>query len=381
MAYQPTTFDYSIDKATGLRVYQDDRVQSTYLNLRVVSDLIHDVQVSANNDLLYVQNNVGVSAVKNQTAQVLASYVCKLLEGLASAFPAGTGAAIAAMIIGKITSATVSYLVKESDPESDIQQRANETRDGMDAIFGALKKEIDTMIRDLEKVWDKPYECEGYLGPEYKGTAYLHDFADFDGAFPDHNSPEYDDWHQKLAFECKYLVTRNLLPAKWKIKNLITYEFKEYRQGNFDANKHYDFDHQVYNPHTDEFYWCQHFQALDISGGSFGSYYEIESQENGAEHFMSWLRGLCLDKRNASNYKVASTYYNWAEKWYVPIVDNKSFAGVKIHQVILVDSNGDCAPSVLGSWLFIDDGAGGVLNKNGIANREDVYKNWGLSTV
>ena len=380
MAYIPSSFAYTTDKATGLRVYDDQRLQTTYLNLRVVSDLIHDVQVSANNDLLYVQNNVGVSAVKNQTAQVLASYVCKLLEGLASGFTAGTGLAVAAMIIGKISSATVSYLVKESDPESDIQQRANETRDGMDAIFGALKKEIDTMIRDLDKVWDKPYECEGYLGEEYKGTVYLHDFADFDGAFPDHNSPEYDDWHQKLAYQCKYLVTRNLLPAKWRIKNLITYEFKESRQGNFEPGPFYDFDHQVYNPHTDEYYWCQHFQGLDIPGGSFGSYYEIETKEGASDHFMAWLRDLCLDKRNASNYKVASTYYNWKEKWYVPIVNNKAFTGVKIHQVILVDSNGNCAPSSLGSWLFIDDGAGTVVNKNGIAKREDVYKNWGLAT-
>jgi hypothetical protein len=37
------------------------------------------------------------------------------------------------------------------------------------------------------------------------------------------------------------------------------------------------------------------------------------------------------------------------------------------------------APADLCNWLFIDDGAGTVLNPDGIAHRADVFTNWGLS--
>lgn len=376
MPYQPTSFHFVVDKATGLKVYDDERLQTTYLNLRVVSDLIHDVQVSANNDLLYVQKNVEVSAAVDQTPAFVASMVCKLLEGMSSAFTAGTGAAIAATVIGKLSSAIITQIVKSSTPEDEIQQKCNEVRSGMDAFFGELKKRIDTMITHLEEEWDKPYECEGALGKEYAGTVYLHDFADFDGSFPDHNSPEYDEWHSALAFQCKYLATRALLGAKWRVHELPSYKYREYYVS-YSGKKQYDFDHEMYNPHTDEYYWTQHFDGLPIPG-SFGSYYEIESHEGGTESFAQWLRNLCLDPRGADRYKYASTYYNWIEKYYPPVVDNRAYSGYEIKHAVLMDSAGGYAPSSLGSWLFIDDGTGKVINKNGIATRADVYKNWGL---
>jgi len=376
MPYQPSSFHFVVDKATGLKVYDDQRLQTTYLNLRIVSDLIHDVQVSANNDLLYVQNNVQVSAVKDQTPAFLASIACKLLEGASIIFPAGTGAAIAAMVIGRISSAVISQVVKSLTPEDEIQQKSNEVRSGMDAIFGELKTRVDTMITHLEEEWNKPYHCDGYLGDKYKGDVTLSEFADCQDALPDHNSPEYDDWHKALSFQCKYLVTRELLSAKWKVHEMPSYKYKEYYQS-YSGKKQFDFDHQVYNPRKDDYHWTQHFDGLPMPG-SFGSYYEIDTREDGQEGFAQWLRDLCLDPKGADRYKYSSTYYNWIERYYPPIVDNRSYSGYEIKHVVLRDSAGGYAPPSLGSWLFIDDGTGKVINKNGIATRADVYKSWGL---
>lgn len=371
MAYYPTSFKHTTDPTTGLQKFEDERLQITYLNLRIVSNLIHDLQVAARTDILMVQNNVQVSAVKDQTASILGMFASKIFEGISVAFTAGTGAAIAAMVIGRIASAVVTQLVKESSPTDDIQKKANEVRTGMDAILNELKHRIDKMVVDLEGQWNKPFHCEGYLGEKYKGDVYLRDFADYDKLFPDQNSPDYDDISELLQKRNISVITSQLLGCKWSIKSLETYHFKDYYTTTSSVKK-YDFDHQVYNPHTDEDYWCQKFNPIP----GLGAWYEIESNE-GHEHFMLWLKGLCSNGKNTYSYNRYSSYYSWAEN-FTETNGDRHYVGANIQQKHLVDSNGDYAPISLTEWLFLDDMYGQSFNKNGVATREDVYRNWNL---
>jgi predicted ribosomally synthesized peptide with nif11-like leader len=57
---------------------------------------------------------------------------------------------------------------------------------------------------------------------------------------------------------------------------------------------------------------------------------------------------------------------------------NWAYRGIRIRIYTLVDASGNYASDTLSEWLFKDDGAGEILNKDGIANRVDIYHNWGL---
>ena len=377
MAYYPETFEYTLDPVTHLKFYKDPRLQTTYLNLRIISNLIHDTQTSARINLLTAENNIKASAVKDQTAEILGMFASKLFEGLSVVFPAGTGLAIASMIIGRMISGIITIAVKESNPNDDIQSKANEIRDGMDAIFSELKHRIDRMINDLEKQWNVPIHCEGYLDQKYKGDVYLKDFADNSDPFPDQASEQYDDMLEFLEDKCLNIIVSKLLPAKWYIKDWNTYNFKDYYTRNNGMERFYNFDHEIYNYHTDDYYWCQHFPALP--GRDLGSYYEIQSSD-GHESFMRWLRNMCTDKRDKARYTQYSSYYNWCETYFYRDGD-KDWRAAKIHNKVLVDSNGDYAPTTLIEWLFKDDGGGNIINKRGIENRDAVYKDWGLPSL
>lgn len=95
---------------------------------------------------------------------------------------------------------------------------------------------------------------------------------------------------------------------------------------------------------------------------------------------MKWLRNMCTDKRDKARYTQYSSYYNWCETYFYRDGD-KDWRAAKIHNKVLVDSNGDYAPTTLIEWLFKDDGGGNVINKRGIENRDVVYKDWGLPSL
>jgi len=57
---------------------------------------------------------------------------------------------------------------------------------------------------------------------------------------------------------------------------------------------------------------------------------------------------------------------------------NWAYRGIRIRIYTLVDASGNYASDTLSEWLFKDDGAGEILNKDGIASRVDIYHNWGL---
>jgi hypothetical protein len=375
MSYQPRTFNYTIDQTTGLRKYEDPRLQITYLNLKKISGLVFELQTRARIDLLDAQNNVGAKAVHDQTAEILGMFASKIFEGISVIFTTGTPAAIISMIAGRLISGIITLEVKESDPQDDIQRKANEIRDGMDAIFDELKRRIDEMIVYPEKYWNEVYHCEGYTDPKLKGDVTLADFAEAcDVLLPDPNTPEYDDFFNALQERCRYIIVSQLLSAKWFMKNWPSYWFKDFYQINGQGEHYYDFDHTVYNPHTDEDYWCQHFSALP--GNDLGSWYEIESSE-GHLHFMKWLYDLCHSPGRSDKY---SSYHTDCDD-HSSIDGNRHYNGAIIHNMILVDSNSDYSPESLTGWLFKDDSFGNIINKRGIATRKQVYREWGLKTI
>jgi len=370
MAYYPTSFHYIIDETTGYKKYDDHRLQLIYLNLRTISNLIEDLQIKSRIDLLDAQNNISVKAVQNQDSQILGVFACKILEGVSVFFKAGSGPAIASMIIGRLLSATITELIKDSTPNDDIQKKANEIREGMDAIFSALKHKVDKMVVDMEGQWNVPHHCEGYLDTSYKGDVYLRDF-DYDELLPDNNSPEYDDFSEFLQARCRSIIVRELLPVKWRIHKWPTYNFRDYYLVNNNGQKFYNFDYSQYNPHTDDDFWAQEFETIHDDG--FGTKFICETCEDGSKSMAEWLNNMCLDPNDNYRYSRYSSYYNWMEDYSTRNGD-KYFYGKTIYQQILVDTEGNKAPVVLSEWLFKTDNN----SFKGIATKEDVYRNWNL---
>jgi hypothetical protein len=370
MAYQPKNFNFTEDKATGFRLYEDDNVQHVYLNLRIFSQAVHDIQMNANTDLLFIQNNVQVAAVQNQTVQTICMFACKLLEGATVFFTPATGPAIAAFFIGRIASGIITAETAKSKPTDDIQKEANEVRSGMNAMLNLLKHRIDEMIVDIEGHWNTVYHCDGYLDPLYSGDVTLADLADHNALLPDDKSPQYDDFILYMGARCRAIITQKLLPAKWMKETWSTYDIKEYYLYHDGTEKRYDFDYLQYNPHTDDEFWAQEFQALPIGGSKY-----IFGSSDPVEGHVGFLRELALDPRNDYNKKWYSSYGNWIERYQQFDGEGNRWYHAKIHNAVLVDSNGDYAPSSLSEWLFIDR-IGPDDNPDGIATREEVYRNW-----
>ena len=57
----------------------------------------------------------------------------------------------------------------------------------------------------------------------------------------------------------------------------------------------------------------------------------------------------------------------------------RAYRGITLNHYSLVDENGDYAPAEFCSWLFKDDGHGGIKNEDGVAEIGDFYHNWELN--
>lgn len=76
----------------------------------------------------------------------------------------------------------------------------------------------------------------------------------------------------------------------------------------------------------------------------------------------------CVDYCNDWRYEKNVFKWNWA------------YRGIRIRIHELVDTDGHTASNTLVEWLFKDDGYGNATNPKGIANKIDVYHNWGVPT-
>ncbi len=54
MNYQPKTWEYTINKETGNKVYVDEQLNKVQQNLKTLFDLIDDIRINSNTNLLYV---------------------------------------------------------------------------------------------------------------------------------------------------------------------------------------------------------------------------------------------------------------------------------------------------------------------------------------
>ena len=370
MSYFPSTFHYTINDI-GIRVYDDKHVQVTYINLRTLSKLISSLRTQAQIDLQDAINNIGVHAVKDQTLQILGMFASKIFEGISAFWPSGIPAAYISMIIGKIASGVITKLIEQSQPGDEIQSKANEIREGMLAIFDATKKKIDQMVVDPESHWSEVFHCNDYSELGIKGDITMSDMAECLDFFPDEENPDYDDFQLYLSQRCKSIIVSKLLPVKWVVKKYPSYWCKDYYTRN-DGQRHFDFDHSQYNPHTDDDFWCQKFE-----GGPetiFPPYYMIVTDENGktSKQFLQFI--MEVGCRDMIQYSSIWGYLEPGESQE----GDRHYIGNHIHYMVLTDNEGNKAPSILSDWLFKDDCYNQKVKNYSVATREEVYTKWGL---
>ena len=375
MAYTPTEesggFNYDTNEM-GIRVYKDKHVQVTYINLRTLSKLIYSLRIQSQIDLQDAINNVGVSAVKDQTFQILGMFASKILEGISAFWPGGTAPAYISMIIGKIASGVITKLIAESKPGDEIQSKANEIREGMLAIFDATKKKIDQMVVDPQHHWTEAFYCEDYSNLGIKGYITLSEMANCLDFFPDEETPDYDDFQLYLSQRCKATIVKQLLPVKWQVKRYPTYWVKDYYTKN-DDQRHFDFDYLQYNPHTDDDFWCQKFDGYHEN--PFPAYYFIRTSDDAhaSVNFLNFIKQI-----STTDMSEHSSFWGYLEYVDNLLDGDRHYYGSHVHTFVLTDKDGNKAPTTLSNWLFQDDVYNNPTKKYAVATRKEVYTEWGL---
>lgn len=371
MAYTPTEesggFNYDTNEM-GIRVYKDKHVQVTYINLRALSKLISSLRTQSEIDLQDAINNVGASAVKDQTYRTLGIFGSKIFEGISAFFKGGTPQGIIATLIGKISSAVINLLIEESKPGDEIQSKANEIREGMLAIFDATKKKIDQMIVDLENHWDEAFYCEDYSNLGIKGYITLSQMAECLDFFPDEETPDYDDFQFYLFQRCKATIVKELLPVKWKAVKFVHWWVKDYYLK--DSVRHFDFDY--FHENDGKKQWVQFFSNPDGPEGEW--FTTLDNSQTGgpltSAHFLDLVKRWLIEYHHSF----------WAYSEYVDNVleDDKYYYGAHVYGLTLTDKDTKEAPTTLSDWLFQDDVYGNQIKKYAVATRKEVYTEWGL---
>jgi len=370
MGYTPQSFHYTVNDL-GIRVYEDKHVQTTYINLRTLSRLIASLRTQAQIDLQDAINNVGTHAVKDQTFQILGMFASKILEGISAFWTGGTAPAWISMIIGKIASGVITKLIEQSQPGDEIQSKANEIREGMLAVFDATKRKVDQMVVDPEGHWYEVFHCEDYSDLGLKGEITLADMAVCLDFFPDEETPDYDDFLLFLFQRCKAVVVKQLLPVKWQVKKYPSYWCKDYYTRN-DGQQHFDFDYSQYNPHVDDYFWCQRFP-----GGPeqvFPPAYLIQTDTNGntSREFLQFI--LQIASTDQERYSSIWGYLIPGEAQE----GDRHYVGSHVCYMVLTDHDDNKAPYTLSKWLFQDDCYNQNTSKYAVATREEVYTKWNL---
>lgn len=111
------------------------------------------------------------------------------------------------------------------------------------------------------------------------------------------------------------------------------------------------------------------FNICQNLGPSCLLYYELKDPRTGQIVRNSRSRDLLLNVDACKDYFYQINWFKW----------NWCYVGVQLRFYILTDSSGNRMNDATARWLFRDDGHGNVTNPKGIADRLDVYFNWGLS--
>jgi hypothetical protein len=464
MTYTPTDWSYDYNEQ-GDKIYRDHRLNIVLTNLKTVHSLISQVKSDSDVNLLYVQNNVGTHTILDPTVQTLGWIASKIVESLGMAFPAGTAASVITTIFAKLLSGVIQNVTtnKSTDEYNKIQGKVNDIRDFMIQIFDFIKVDLTEGIDDLEKHWNKVYECPGALLPNIKGKMTLSELGDYDQYFPKDGSGDFDILRDKLDTFGTYTFTQQLLPIKWKIKkqkafpgdgisNYIkgwnTEWYKVYNHNTWDrwrSSPNFpeipdDLRGDIEGPHFDvgdnwnngvneqEFfsfsetfryypwstsaqdnnrwtYWSgKHAPSIDENGNikeglSFldaiddiksGIYYSPGqwSLEDGFPNHPSYLCWYkvknSVDRQDHINDKRTTTLLNkdcaidWVYDSNSIFTWGRAYRGITLNHYYLVDRDGGHASQEFCDWLFKDDGFGNTVRPRAVAEKVDVYHNWGL---
>lgn len=111
------------------------------------------------------------------------------------------------------------------------------------------------------------------------------------------------------------------------------------------------------------FSWCRDH------GDSTLLYYELKDPRTGEVVRNSRRQSHVTNSLSCKDYFYQINWFKW----------NWCYVGVQLRFYILVDDQGNRINDATARWLFRDDGHGRTTNPKGIANRLDVYFDWGLA--
>ncbi|MFM8524844.1 MAG: Nif11-like leader peptide family natural product precursor [Cyanobacteriota bacterium] len=464
--YTPTSWEYSTD-SYGNRIWKDARLNILQENLRTTYNLVDAVRVQAQIDLAEVQNNLNTLSTKNPTVETIGWLASKAVESAALIFPAGTVTAVAAGLVARLLSGAIQKFTKDnrSDGYNEIQRAINDTKYAMLALFDNLQVVLTRANKEMQERWHEEFSPLGADSSSVLRPVTLSEIATYPDYFPKRgDDTQFDQVRNIVASQVKVLVTRHLLPVRFRIYELTggpdatrffwdvqwygtssTSKWEEWRrrkefpaipgdlrdsvEGPYeDIGGHSDIKggNQYYQSFTngmaDERYVSYYWTRMPghrwmYWGGNHCSSWDASRQgdscdnriENGnviqGTPFLDFFDSLVVDYRDggfyASAHKSSLVWYKLSDgsinnravsrmttvdycddwryqknifKW------NWAYRGIRIRIYALVDVDGHYASDTLSDWLFRDDGAGRILNPNGVASRVDVYHNWGLAT-
>jgi thiol-disulfide isomerase/thioredoxin len=111
------------------------------------------------------------------------------------------------------------------------------------------------------------------------------------------------------------------------------------------------------------------FSYCKDRGDSVLMYYELKDPRTGQLLRNSRRQDLMTSTAGCKDYFYQINWFKW----------NWCYVGIQLRFYILVDDHGNRINDATARWLFKDNGHGKITNAKGIANRLDVYFDWGLS--
>jgi hypothetical protein len=335
------SFEFTIDLKTGERVYKDPNVQLVYINLGRLSQFINRSQDKSELEYSYLCQNILASGDTNTKLD----FLCNLLVD-AFGFMGDVEFPWAGKAGGKIAGWLLSALVDtwRSEPPQSLQNDFNNVWNGTKQAFDEAQLAVDEWRENLNAdIWTKQH-----IVPKSKGTVTVSQLADV-GYLPDpEGDTEFDDGAIAISKQTDYMMCSILVPSKWRYSN----------DGNDDWWDCYYTRWNDSYPYDGPFYDGLSIQTLFGIRTSFPDIDVVEASEN----------------QNHYKYFSTSDTEEYNHNWFS---NDTLYKGTKYTEWSILDKdNGGTAPDSFISFLF-KDGPGGSP-EFGIANRDDVFNNWGM---
>ena len=371
MSYKPTTWHYVLDEK-GDRIYDDHLLNVVQENLKTISAIIDDLRTDANINILFVENWANCKTVKDPTAQTIALFTSKIIEGLGVIFPAGTPEAIIATIACKIVSGLITHFANPASKDSynQLQAVASDLKLSVDKHCFLIQEKLAYWLEDLSVEWENTITCPGSKHPEFAGIVTLSDMA-VDKFLPKKGSSQYVYCREKLNDFSTYEAAAALIPVRWKIRRHRAFPHDEV--SNFLCGWQVEF-YKVYSRGAwDKWKNSSDFPKIpsNMSDDIEGPYEHIEYGDNAhAQRFMSWYQAY-RDYSWSDGSKFDESRQWSGSRWM-------GFSGKNDHKI---DENDHSNLTQGTSFLdLIDDILNGVYNaygdwqaKNSLPNEPSYY--------